>query len=81
MYLSIIWPCQAWVWWSVPLSVKYRSAVSSDSIQFGQEALVGRKSSHVVLCRPAGDLGVLVRGEVIEDQVEAARRASGRRAA
>ena len=37
MYLSIISPCQAWVRWSVPLSVKYRKAVNSGSIQFSQE--------------------------------------------
>lgn len=38
-------PCSAWVRWSVPPRVKYRTAANSASIQFSQDAYVGRNTS------------------------------------
>jgi hypothetical protein len=41
MYRRIMLACSLWLAWSVPSSVKYRSAVNCASMRFNQDELVG----------------------------------------
>ena len=41
MYRRIMLACSVWLAWSVPSSVKYRSAVNCASMRFNQEEFVG----------------------------------------